>query len=65
MAGHRSDASYILEFRQVGTSVKVSAIDPASGTEVSISGPATAAREHLAQLAVRKLEYVLLKGKDN
>ncbi len=54
---------YLVEFIQVGTSVKVSAIDPASGREVSIVGPATASRHHLTRVAVNKLKYVLSKEK--
>jgi len=52
---------YLVEFVQVGSSVKVSAIDPVSGREVSIVGPATATRTHLTQVAVNKLKYILAK----
>ncbi len=52
---------YLIEFRQIGNSMKVSAVDPASGKEVSITGPANAARHDLTRLAVQKLEYVLRK----
>jgi len=55
------EGSYIVEFIQIGTSVKVSAIDPESGREVSIVGPASAARSHLSQVAVNKLKYILAK----
>jgi hypothetical protein len=44
------------EFAVIGRSVKVTAIDAASGIEVSVVAPATAARADLQQLALRKLE---------
>lgn len=52
---------YLVEFIQIGSSVKVSAIDPVSGREVSIVGPATASRNQLTQVAVNKLKYMLSK----
>lgn len=54
---------YLVEFIQIGSSVKVSAIDPVSGREVSIIGPAAASRDYLSRTAVNKLKYVLSKGK--
>ena len=54
---------YLVEFVQVGASVKVSAIDVVTGREVSIVGPATSSQHHLSQVAVRKLKYVLAKEK--
>jgi hypothetical protein len=56
-----ADEPYIVEFVQMGGSVKVSAIDPVTGTEVSIVGPASAGRVQLERTAVRKLEYVIAK----
>ncbi len=41
------------------TLVKVSAIDVATSTEVSIMGPPNAGEETLKRAVVRKLEYVL------
>jgi len=59
---------YILEFISHGRTVKVSAVDPVTGTEVTIVGSAQASQDDLGRLAVRKLEYVLKKrerpGKD-
>jgi len=52
---------YLVEFIQIGNSVKVSAVDPVSGREVSIVGPVTATRPYLTRLAVKKLQYVLAK----
>lgn len=54
---------YIIEFIQIGSSVKVSAVDPLTGREVSIIGPPSAGRAQLSRLAVQKLEYVLGKEK--
>ena len=53
--------NYIVEFVQVGDTVKVSAVDPRSMVEVSIVGPASAGETALQRTAVRKLEYVLAK----
>lgn len=58
----RPGEGYIVEFRRLGNSVKVSAIDPDTGTEVSIVGPANASRSELSRNAVNKLKYVLNKN---
>lgn len=42
-----------------GHLVKVSAVDAASGTEVSISGPANAGQKRLEEVALQKLMYVM------
>ncbi len=49
----------IIEFHQVGAYVKVSAVDTATYTEVSIVGDPSRSEEALKQAAIRKLEYVL------
>ncbi|HVZ70474.1 MAG TPA: hypothetical protein VG891_13515 [Rhizomicrobium sp.] len=50
------------EFTTQGSVLKATAIDPATGTEVSVVGPANpAARAALKTAAVRKLEFVLRK----
>lgn len=54
----------IIEFRQVGNAVKVTAMDDETLTEVSITGPASASRQELEQAAVQKLKYVLSKASD-
>ena len=53
----------IIEFRRIGGSVKVSAMDPATLTEVSIVGPANAGEEILKRNVLKKLEFVLAKKK--
>jgi hypothetical protein len=43
------------EFTVIGRNVKASAIDAATGIEVSIVGPATASQADLQRLALQKL----------
>jgi len=50
-----------VEFVVMGNTVKATAIDPVSGVEASIVGPASAPQAMLAEQARRKLEYVLKK----
>lgn len=52
---------YLLEFQQVGNTIKVSALDTATNTEVSIVGDPAASQDELSRIAVQKLEYVLAK----
>ena len=52
-----------LEFRVQGAFVKVTAIDPQTGTEASIVGPSTAPRAALEQAALKKLSYIQTKKK--
>lgn len=68
MAGHtRTDArgrrlgNVIFEFSAIGNAVKVCAVDPVSGLEVSIVGPASAGEAALRQTAMSKLSYMLDK----
>ena len=44
------------EFTPIGASVKVVAIDVATGTEISVVGPARASRADLQRLALQKLK---------
>jgi hypothetical protein len=48
----------IIEFVPCGAYVKVSAIDAATGLEVSIVGDPSRGEAALEQLAMRKLDYV-------
>ena len=43
------------EFTAIGRSVRVAAIDAATGIEISIVGPATASQADLQRLAMQKL----------
>lgn len=56
-----SEDGYIIEFHQVGAFVKVSAMDPATLTEVSIPVPASLSQHQAAQAAIRKLKFVLAR----
>ncbi|MEE2968916.1 MAG: hypothetical protein VX741_02145 [Pseudomonadota bacterium] len=59
----QSGREVLIEFHQIGNSVKVTAVDPVTAVEVSIVGAANASQEMLKRLAVRKLDYVLEKQK--
>jgi hypothetical protein len=50
-----------VEFVVVGNTVKATAIDPETGEEASVIGPASAAQSTMAEAARRKLEYVQKK----
>lgn len=52
-------ANVLFEFRKVGRMVRVSALDPASNTEVTIIAPQGQGQEPLKRVALRKLLYVL------
>ncbi|MDP1670596.1 MAG: DUF6898 family protein [Alphaproteobacteria bacterium] len=58
-----ADKDVLIEFVRIGNSVKVSAIDPATGTEVSIVGPSNMSEAQLSSNAIAKLRYVLAKNK--
>ena len=60
-AGQSGGREVYVEFLQQGGFVKATAIDPASGIEASVMGPAGAAREALSAAAIRKLQYVLAR----
>ena len=50
------------EFTPIGASVKVVAIDAATGTEISVVGPARASQADLQRLALQKLKARLKAG---
>ncbi len=50
-----------VEFIILGNSTKGTAIDPATGVEASVIGPANAPQSAMAQAARRELVYVLRK----
>ena len=52
----------ILEFIVYGSYVKVSAVDPISGTEVSIVGDRKAEQSYLESVATKKLAMVMKKN---
>ena len=51
----------LIEIVTLGAYAKVTAIDSATGTEVSVTCPASAGRASLEAAAVSKLQYVLKK----
>jgi hypothetical protein len=53
----------LIEIVTIGAYAKVVAIDSATGTEISLTGPAGADRSTLEAAAVRKLQFVLNKQK--
>lgn len=68
LAGHHSPMTgtdnYIIEFTQIGASIKVTAVDPRTMTEVSIVGAPQYSQEFLSRQAIKKLEYVLAKKRE-
>jgi hypothetical protein len=61
MPGADRAGEIILEFQYMPHAVKVSAIDIASSTEVSIMGPRGASQSELERVARAKLSYVIAK----
>ena len=57
-----ADGEVLIEFVVQGNVVKVTAIDPKSGTEASIVGPASAPRPVLESNALKKLIYEALEN---
>lgn len=55
------DEGYIVEFTTVGNSVKATAVDTVTLLEVSVMGSKRTTKEQLAELAIRKLLYMLAK----
>jgi len=49
------------EFTVVGSAVRVSALDAATGLEVTVVGPAATPKTHLERLALAKLERRLAR----
>jgi hypothetical protein len=54
-----AEREIIFEFLRIGAALKVTAIDAASGTEVSMVGDPNAGQETLRRLAKQKLDYVI------
>jgi hypothetical protein len=62
----RDAGEVFFEFTAIGSTVKVVAIDAATGTEVTVMGPANAAQADLERLALGKLRARLAReaGRD-
>ncbi len=54
-------SSFLIECRVVGHLLRVTAIDPVTGREAVVQGPASAGAEAVKRLAVQKLIYLLNK----
>ncbi len=52
----------IIEYVQVGNTVRVTAVDAQTGTEVVFQAPANSSQLALQRMAVQKLKYVMNKG---
>ena len=61
--GRQEPAEIIFEFARVGPLVRVSAMDPATLTEVVIQGPANAGEATLRRAAAQRLAYVLERNR--
>jgi hypothetical protein len=61
MAATDEPREVYFEFIAIGATVKVVAIDSATGTEVTVIGPANAAQSDLKRLALGKLKLKLAK----
>ena len=62
--GNQPPDEVFFEFTRIGHSVRVSAIDGATGIEVTVVGPASAAPSDLERLALAKLKARLAKDMD-
>lgn len=65
MTNRQAGREVLIEFRQIGNAVKVTAVDPETLTEVSIMGPPSAGQEILKRNVINKLNYVLSKKHKN
>lgn len=52
----------LLEYVVAGNAAKATAIDPVTGREATVTGPAGGSREALEQAAIRKLAFLLGKA---
>lgn len=56
-----SPREYLIEFQHIGNIVRVTAIDPESGLEAVIQGPASAGELVLKRAALQKLVFLQRK----
>ncbi|MBC8338781.1 MAG: hypothetical protein ISR51_03670 [Rhodospirillales bacterium] len=54
----------LIEYRRVGNSLRVVAIDPITRIEVTMIAPVDATKEQIKRNAANKLAYVLAKKKE-
>ncbi|NQU61238.1 MAG: hypothetical protein HQ512_08925 [Rhodospirillales bacterium] len=55
----------LFEFRQVGNSVRVTAIDPITSIEITMVAPSRGSQEDVKKIAARRLAYVIAKKMAN
>ena len=60
--GDQGGREVYFEFTAIGSTVKVTAIDSTTGTEVTVVGPTAAAKSDLERLALQKLKARLARG---
>jgi hypothetical protein len=60
--GDHGGREVYFEFTAIGSTVKVTAIDSATGIEVTVMGPAAATKTDLQRLALQKLKARLTRG---
>jgi hypothetical protein len=63
MDKRQDDGEFIIEFHQIGNSVKVSAVDTKTLIEVSIVAPSDSTKKHMTDTVLQKLHYVIAKRK--
>ena len=63
MSDQDGKGEVLFEFTRIGVQMRVSAIDPVTGTEVVIVAPATAPRSQMQQIAMAKLKRKLEASK--
>jgi hypothetical protein len=61
MAESAGSTEVLFEFRRVGNSLRVAAIDPVSNIEVSIVAPVRCGERELQRVALQKLAHVRSK----
>ena len=54
----------LFEMKQVGQYIRITAIDPLSGTEVISIGDPSVDPDMLRNMAIRKLKYVIAKNRN-
>tara|TARA_B110000879_G_C10975565_1_gene433221 strand:+ start:216 stop:446 length:231 start_codon:yes stop_codon:yes gene_type:complete len=54
----------LFEMKQVGQYMRITAIDPLSGTEVISIGDSSVDPDMLRSMAIRKLKYVIAKNRN-
>ena len=64
MARHPQRREVLFEFRQVGTAVRVAALDPVTRTEVTVIADPRESEEMMKRVAARKLFYAIKKKQE-